>query len=147
MLAAVTTAWKANWVTKGGFFQKVRFIFQISKEKYSKKLSWTWNLNFPPITVNNKFIFQAQDSNLEYFFLEIWKMIRTFWKKSPLDSAFFFYITSNLSEAVGKKNRGIFLSDKWETFIDLPSWNSSVLWRDWHESTHSKSPKWKWISH
>ena len=36
------------------FFQEVRFVFQISKspKKYSEKLSWTWNLNFPPITVN-----------------------------------------------------------------------------------------------
>ena len=56
---------------------------QISKWKYSKSLSWTWNLNFPPITVNNIFKFQAQDSNLDFFFwdLEIWKMVRTFWKK------------------------------------------------------------------
>ena len=41
-------------ITKGDFFQKVRFIFQISKsqkKKYSKKLSWAWNLNFPPITI------------------------------------------------------------------------------------------------
>ena len=31
-------------ITKGGFFQKVRFVFQMSKsqkKKYSKKLSWT----------------------------------------------------------------------------------------------------------
>ena len=31
---------------KGGFFQKVQCVFQISKKIYSKKLSWTWNLNF-----------------------------------------------------------------------------------------------------
>ena len=31
---------------KGGFFQKVRCVFQISKKMYSKKLSWTWNLKF-----------------------------------------------------------------------------------------------------
>ena len=56
-------SWKCGvtgW-TQGGtpalkvsFFQKVRFVFlnlQISKKKYSKKLSWAWNLNFPPITV------------------------------------------------------------------------------------------------
>ena len=39
---------------KVAFFQKVWFIFQISKspeKKYSKKLSWAWNLNFPPITL------------------------------------------------------------------------------------------------
>ena len=39
------------------------------KKKYSKNLFWAWNLNFPPITVNNKFKFQAQDSFLEYFML------------------------------------------------------------------------------
>ena len=50
-------------------------------------LNWTWNLNFPPITVNNKFKFQAQDSFLEYFHFEdweIWKTNHTFWKKTPL---------------------------------------------------------------
>ena len=42
------------FVLKVAFFQKVRFGFldlQIFKKKYSKKLSWTWNLNFPPIIV------------------------------------------------------------------------------------------------
>ena len=45
---------KIGGARKGGFFQKVRFVFQISKsqkKKYSKNLSWAWNLNFPPITV------------------------------------------------------------------------------------------------
>ena len=59
-------------VCKGVFFQKVRFVFQISKINYSKSLSWTWNLKFPPITVNNLVKFQAQDSDLEYF-SEIWR--------------------------------------------------------------------------
>ena len=39
---------------KVAFFQKVWWNFfraQISKKKYSKKLSWAWNLNFPPITL------------------------------------------------------------------------------------------------
>ena len=34
---------------KGGFFSEsaIRFLdLQISKKKYSKKLSWTWNLKF-----------------------------------------------------------------------------------------------------
>ena len=73
-----------SWMLKVAFFQKVWCVFQISKKNYSKSLSWTWNLNFPPITVNNKFKFQAQDSNMEYFYfgdLEIWKTNRTFWKK------------------------------------------------------------------
>ena len=47
---------------------------------------WThpsWNLKFSPITVNNLFKFQAQDSDLESFFWEIWKTNHTFWKKNP----------------------------------------------------------------
>ena len=63
----------------------------ISKKKYSKSLSWTWNLNFPPITVNNLFKFQAQDSDLEYFLfwdLEVWKKHLSFWKKPPLVQRF-----------------------------------------------------------
>ena len=43
------------------FYQKVGFVFQISKINYSK-------------SVNNLFKFQAQDSDLEYFF----------WKEPPL---------------------------------------------------------------
>ena len=51
---------KFLWIHKGGFFQKVWFVFQISKfqkERYSKFLSWASNSNFLPITVNNKFKF------------------------------------------------------------------------------------------
>ena len=47
------------------FFQKVRFVFQISqspKKIIPTKLSWAWNLKFLPISVNNLFKFQAQDS-------------------------------------------------------------------------------------
>ena len=47
------------------------------QQRYSKSLSWT--LNFPPITVNNLFKIQTQDSDLE-----IWKTYLTFWKKIPL---------------------------------------------------------------
>ena len=36
-----------------------------SDQKYSKSLSWTWNLKFLPLTVNNLFKFQAQDNDLE----------------------------------------------------------------------------------
>ena len=53
---------KVGFSAIGGFFQSVRFVFQISKKIYT---------NFPAITVNNKFKLQAQDSNLEYFDLEI----------------------------------------------------------------------------
>ena len=73
---------------KGVFFQKVRFVFQISKKNYSKSLSWTLNLKFLPITGYNLFSFQAQDSDLEYlFFLEIWRCEKWFAlseKKTPL---------------------------------------------------------------
>ena len=43
-----------RFFTKGVFFSESAIHFsnlQISKKKYSKKLSWTWNLNFPPITL------------------------------------------------------------------------------------------------
>ena len=65
------------------------------KNMYSKSLSWSWNLNFPPVTVNNKFKFQAQDSNLEYFFLdlEIWKTNRTFWIKATFTKSLFLFAT------------------------------------------------------
>ena len=70
------------------FFQKVWFVFQISKSpkwKYSKLLSSAWNLNFLFTVIGGKFKFQVQDSDLEYFFsgdLEIWKTNHTFWKKA-----------------------------------------------------------------
>ena len=58
------------------FFKKCDFFFQISKQIYSKSLSWTWNSNFLPITVINKFKFQARDSYLEYFFF--WRFEKRF---------------------------------------------------------------------
>ena len=70
------------------FFRKCSVLFKSPKRNYSKSLSWRWNLNFSPITVNNKFKFKAEDSNLEYFFfedLEIWKMSRTFWIKATFN--------------------------------------------------------------
>ena len=43
---------KVSWPDiKGFFFSESAIGFQISKKKYSKKLSWAWNLKFPPITV------------------------------------------------------------------------------------------------
>ena len=44
----------AKHLVKGGFFSESAMCFlylQISKKKYSKKLSWAWNLNFPPKTL------------------------------------------------------------------------------------------------
>ena len=91
---------------KGGFFSESPMCFsnlQISKKNYSKSLSWTWNLNFPPITVNNKFKFQAQDSNLEYFYfgdLEIWKTNRTLWKKVTFSIYVWKGVFSSVSAAL-----------------------------------------------
>ena len=67
---------------KVAFFQKVRCVLQISKKNYSKLLFWTWKLNFLPITVNNKFKFQAQDSNLENFYFGDLKNESHFLKKA-----------------------------------------------------------------
>ena len=42
-----------QFIGKGGFFSEsaIRFSnLEISKKKYPKKLSWTWNLNFLPKT-------------------------------------------------------------------------------------------------
>ena len=49
------------------FFRKWDSFFKSPnlQKEYSKKLSWAWNLKFPPITVNNLFKFQAQNSFLE----------------------------------------------------------------------------------
>ena len=55
-------------VGKGGFFSESEIRFSnlpTSQKNYSKKLSWAWNLKFSPISVNNLFKFQAQDSFLE----------------------------------------------------------------------------------
>ena len=70
-----TLCWRSNCIChKGGFFSESEIRFSnlpISQKNYSKKLSWAWNLKFPPISVNNLFKFKAQDSFLEYFFWEI----------------------------------------------------------------------------
>ena len=58
----------SGFAAKGGFFSEspIHFLdLQISKKNYSKKLSWAWNLKFPPITVKNLFKYQAPDSFLE----------------------------------------------------------------------------------
>ena len=75
---------------KVGFFSESAMCFSHCQNKYSKSLSWTWNLNFPPITVDNLFKFQAQDSDLEYLFWQCEKygeskIHRTFWKKSTFN--------------------------------------------------------------
>ena len=50
---------------KVAFFQKVRFVCQISPKNYSKKLSWAWNLNKLFTDMGGNFKFQDQDSFLE----------------------------------------------------------------------------------
>ena len=69
---------------KIGFVSERAMCFFHCQNEYSKSLSWTWNLNFPPITVNNLFKFQAQDSDLEYLFGQCEKHITLSGKKSHL---------------------------------------------------------------
>ena len=64
------------------FFSKCCVFLNLPKND-SKSLFWTWNLNFPPITVNKKFKFQAQDSFLEYFYFGDLKNESNFLKKKP----------------------------------------------------------------
>ena len=55
-------------VSKGAFFSEseIRFFKPSDHPKnYSKKLVSAWNLKFLPISINNLFKFQAQDSFLE----------------------------------------------------------------------------------
>ena len=55
----------------GAFFSESAMCFsnlQSSKKVIPNNYPEKLNLNFLPITVNNKFKFQAQDSNLEYIF-------------------------------------------------------------------------------
>ena len=59
-------------VCKGSFFSESAICLSNLQEKYSKSLSRTWNLNFPPITVNKLFKFQAQDCDLEYL---LWRFL------------------------------------------------------------------------
>ena len=76
MASQMTYKYSIVQSTKGGFFSEsaIRFSnLQISKKKYSKKLSWTWNLKF-----------QVQDSSLEYFFFGDLKNELHFLKKSHL---------------------------------------------------------------
>ena len=75
-------------LTIGGFFQNVRFVFQISQKNYSKKLSWAWNLNNLFTDMGENFNFQGKDSFLGIIFLgdwEIWKRNLTFWKKGTFN--------------------------------------------------------------
>ena len=76
---------------KVAFFQKVRFVFQISQspqKKYCKKVFWTWNLNKLFTDIGGNFKFRVQDSFFEQFFGEIGrfeKQTSLSEKKTPLD--------------------------------------------------------------
>jgi hypothetical protein len=79
---ACKTRLRITQIFKGAFYLESQIRFQnlpISQKNYSKKLSWAWNLKFPPISVKNS----AQDSFFEFFLgdSEILKTNLTFWKK------------------------------------------------------------------
>ena len=50
---------------KGGFFSESSIRFSNLQKKYSKLLSWAWNLNLLFTVIGEKFKFQVQDSDLE----------------------------------------------------------------------------------
>ena len=59
----------AKLLIKGGFVSESVMCFsnlQISKQSYSNIPKTIQNIQY--VTVNNKFKFQAQDSNLKYFY-------------------------------------------------------------------------------
>ena len=94
-----TKCWPSLSV-KVAFFQKVRFVFQISKsqkKKESKKLSWIYNFHHNTVLGGN-FKFQVGDSFLKYFFLDIWRFenrIALSEKKPPLADIVCVKVTSN----------------------------------------------------
>ena len=75
--------------TKGGFFQKVRCVFQISK-KDTPKTILNLKFKFPAnsyTVIGGKFKFQAQDSFLEYFYFGDLKNESLFLKKNTFSAA------------------------------------------------------------
>ena len=86
---------KFPWHGKGGFFQKVQFVFQISKspKKIFRKTILNLKFKFP---ANNSEVILAGNLNFKlrivfwniffFEFFEVWKTHRTFWKKRPLAS-------------------------------------------------------------
>ena len=83
----VSKIWSKILCIKGGFFSEsaIRFSnLQISKKKnIPKKLSWTWNLNFPPKTL---YCYWRVIWNIFFGDLEIWKTNLTFWKKATFSN-------------------------------------------------------------
>ena len=72
-----------NFSLKVAFYQKVRFIFQISKSIFQITIL---NLKFEIPTYSSKQQSQISSSGSWFaiIFLEIWKTNLTFWKKSHL---------------------------------------------------------------
>ena len=80
-----TTLLRRLWILlsdclKVSFFRKCDVFFK-SPKKYSKLLSWVWNLKSCKVLLatNSNFQFRIVIWNI---FLEIWQTHRTFWKKA-----------------------------------------------------------------
>ena len=61
----------AQWwpeIHKGGFFSESMLRFSNFQNKYSKALSWAWNLSSFFTVMGGKFKFHVQDNDLEFFF-------------------------------------------------------------------------------
>ena len=69
---------------KGVFFSESAMCFSHCQNKYSKSLSWAWNLNKLFTVMGGKFKFQVQDSDLEYLFWRFDRHIALSEKKLPL---------------------------------------------------------------
>ena len=63
---------------KGGFFQKVRFVFQISRSPKKKFIpNYYPELEIQPrclLLMGGNFKFQVHDSDREYFIFGIWEI-------------------------------------------------------------------------
>ena len=79
--------------------------FSNLQNKYSKSLSWAWNLNKLFTVIGGKFKFQVQDSDLEYLFWQCEKHIALSEKKPPLGPTIFK--------------------------IPQPNWQYCVYWKDY----------------
>ena len=107
------------WITsKGVFFSESEICFSNLQKKYSKSLSWAWNLNKLFTVMSGNFKFQVQDSDLE-----IWKTNLNSEKKPALQfddflMIFFLYISgwcskNNRQFKVGRNQDLGF--DRWQT--------------------------------
>ena len=67
------------------FFSESAMCFSNLQNKYSKSLSWAWNLNKFFTVIGRKFKFQVQDSSLENLFWRFDKHTTLSEKKLPLE--------------------------------------------------------------